>query len=52
MPPFFLSPTFENGEAGEGFWRSCVNSRVAMMAFSVDDLYCIFPYIVCVYEQN
>ena len=38
----FLSPTFEKGEAGEGFWRACVNSRAAMMAFSADDLYGIF----------
>ena len=33
---------FENGEAGEGFWRARVNSRAAMVAFSVDGLYGIF----------
>ena len=36
--PFFLSPMFENGEAGVGFWRAFVNSRAAMVTFSVDDL--------------
>ena len=39
---FFLSPTFENGDAGEGFWRACVNSRAAMVEFYVDDMYGIF----------
>ena len=31
-------------EAGEGFWMACVNSRAAIVAFSVDDQYGIFPY--------
>ena len=35
---------FEDGESGEGFWRASFNLRAAMVAFSVDDLYGIFPY--------
>ena len=34
---------FDNGEAEVGFWSACVISRAAMVAFSVDYLYCIFP---------
>ena len=37
------SPMFENGEAGVGSWSACVNSRAAMVAFSVNDLFGIFP---------
>ena len=29
---------FDNGEAGEGFWRACVNLRAAMVAF---------PWTIC-----
>ena len=34
---------FENGEAGVGFWSACVNSCAAMVEFTVDDRYGIFP---------
>ena len=35
---------FDNGEAGVRFWRACINSRVAMVVFYVDNLYGNFPY--------
>ena len=38
----FVSNVRECG-GRERIWRSCVNSRAAMVAFSVDYLYGIFP---------